>query len=163
MSILLVRHAHAGTRSAWHGPDEMRPLSSRGSSQARGLSPELAPLGPARIVSSPTVRCIQTVTPLAMSLNLSIEWSASLCKDEDERAFVTLVKLAGGTDPVVVCTHGEVIERFQVRLTEEHGVDFGKSRRHEKGSTWVLETSAGRFVSAEYLPPPNVASPTGVR
>jgi broad specificity phosphatase PhoE len=35
--LLLVRHANAGDKSRWQGPDSLRPLSSAGQAQAAGL------------------------------------------------------------------------------------------------------------------------------
>ena len=37
MSLLVVRHARAGSRRHWDGPDETRPLSGRGRRQAKAL------------------------------------------------------------------------------------------------------------------------------
>ena len=42
MTILLVRHARAGSRKDWDGPDEKRPLSKKGRRQADGRSPGLS-------------------------------------------------------------------------------------------------------------------------
>jgi broad specificity phosphatase PhoE len=61
----LVRHAPAGDKRAWTGPDLMRPLSGAGHREAHGLLVQLRPCPIARIVSSPTVRCVETVEPLA--------------------------------------------------------------------------------------------------
>jgi hypothetical protein len=34
MSVLLIRHGHAGTRQEWDGEDHLRPLSARGKREA---------------------------------------------------------------------------------------------------------------------------------
>ena len=73
MSWLLVRHARAGSRKGWEGPDIERPLSKKGRRQADGLVEMLEAAGVKRIVSSPYVRCTQTVEPLAEALGLEIE------------------------------------------------------------------------------------------
>src|SRR5918999_450072 len=41
MTTYLVRHAKAGDRSQWDGPDDLRPLSKVGRRQAVGLADEL--------------------------------------------------------------------------------------------------------------------------
>ena len=69
----LVRHAHAGDKHAWVGPDRLRPLSEPGRREAHGLLVQLRPYPIARILSSPTVRCLQTVEPLAQRRGLPIE------------------------------------------------------------------------------------------
>jgi hypothetical protein len=35
--LLLVRHAHAGDKYRWQGPDSVRPLSAAGQAEAAGL------------------------------------------------------------------------------------------------------------------------------
>ncbi|MEA2687050.1 MAG: 8-oxo-(d)GTP phosphatase, partial [Actinomycetota bacterium] len=54
--LLVVRHAHAGDREAWVGPDERRPLTKKGRRQATGLVEVLADYNVGRIVSSHYVR-----------------------------------------------------------------------------------------------------------
>ncbi len=44
MPLLVVRHAHAGRRSAYRGDDRVRPLSPRGKARARELVPLLSRL-----------------------------------------------------------------------------------------------------------------------
>jgi len=62
--MYLVRHAKAGSRSAWSGPDDLRPLTKTGRRQADALGDLLAERRVTRVVSSPSVRCRQTVEPL---------------------------------------------------------------------------------------------------
>ena len=65
MTIYLVRHAKAGERGVWEGDDQLRPLSGRGHLQARGLLDVLADAQFDRLLSSPYVRCMETVVPLS--------------------------------------------------------------------------------------------------
>ena len=66
MLVLLVRHGHAGAKRQWHGDDGFRPLDAQGLAQASDAGPIcLARFAPARILSSPFLRCVQTVTPLS--------------------------------------------------------------------------------------------------
>jgi phosphohistidine phosphatase SixA len=57
---LLVRHADAGDKFRWDGPDLLRPLSPTGRSQATGLVERLQDYPIERILSSPAVCCQQT-------------------------------------------------------------------------------------------------------
>ena len=61
----LLRHAHAGDKHAWNGPDLARPLSGAGRREAHGLLTQLRDYPIIRVLSSPAVRCLQTVEPLA--------------------------------------------------------------------------------------------------
>ena len=72
-TILLVRHAKAGSRSQWGGDDDERPLSSSGREQAEHLGAFLPLFGPERIVSAPPLRCRDTIAPLAAELGLSVD------------------------------------------------------------------------------------------
>src|SRR6266567_4600412 len=76
--LLLVRHAHAGDKSRWQGPDSLRPLSPTGQAEAAGLVVRLEDYPIGRILSSPTVRCQQTVQPLAHDRRLPIEPTPAL-------------------------------------------------------------------------------------
>ena len=71
--LLVVRHADAGNKRTWTGPDTLRPLSPSGQLQAEGLVFRLEDYPVERILSSPTLRCYQTVEPLARDRLLGIE------------------------------------------------------------------------------------------
>ena len=71
--LLVVRHADAGDKGSWGGPDVGRPLSPEGRCQAEGLVVRLEDYPVDRILCSPTVRCHQTVQPLAEDRLLGID------------------------------------------------------------------------------------------
>src|SRR4249919_144735 len=80
MTIYLVRHAKAGSRRDWPADDDLRPLSPAGQRQAVRIGEALADVGATRIVSSPFVRCRQTLDPLAQRLRLPLELSDALAE-----------------------------------------------------------------------------------
>ncbi|HEX3794156.1 MAG TPA: phosphoglycerate mutase family protein [Acidimicrobiales bacterium] len=155
MLVLLVRHGHAGSKRSWRGDDRLRPLDPVGLTQADALTALLVPYAPERIVSSPLLRCIQTVAPLAETLGFRIERSKQLVPDATAAA-ESLVRRVGKKEagPIVLCTHGEVIRDFQLRLHKTQPDLFGRAPLREKGSVWVLERVGQKFVSARYLAPP---------
>lgn len=71
MKIFLVRHAHAN----W-SPDENRPLSVQGRRDAESLAGKLSAHSVEMVVSSPYLRAIQTVQPLADQLGLDVQLDA---------------------------------------------------------------------------------------
>ena len=149
--ILLVRHADAGERAEWTGPDRDRPLSARGRTQAEQLAAALARNPVARLVSSGYVRCVETFVPLGGRLGLLTETAGWLEEGADpERALTTL--LVGGS--VAACSHGDVVSGILFELAER-GIALGSSPRMQKGSTWVLDVQDGAVKSARYLPPPD--------
>lgn len=150
--MLLVRHAQALARKEWSGDDRLRPLSAHGSRQANGLLSIAAHLAPvSQLVSSPYLRCVQTMQPLAGSLDLKIETVDELAEGQSAAA-ISLVR-ALVDDNVAVCTHGDVITEILVALADEDRVDLGINPRQAKGSVWALGTTNGRFTSARYFPP----------
>lgn len=151
MTIYLVRHAKAGSRGAWEGPDDQRPLSKPGCRQADALADMLVPAEPSRIISSPYVRCRQTVDPLAARLLLPVELSEGLAEGAllaDTRALLDKV----GEETTVLSTHGDVIGWLLDDLVRA-GVVLDDDRL-EKGSTWILEVEAGAVVRGRYQAPP---------
>src|SRR5712664_2134593 len=77
-TFYVVRHAKSGSRGHWSGDDRLRPLSKKGQQQAEGLVSVLAPFPISAIFSSPYLRCMQTVEPLARVRRLEIKPSPSL-------------------------------------------------------------------------------------
>lgn len=72
-SLILLRHAHAKSRSNWDGDDLDRPLSKRGLREAAAVPDVVGAFGPTRILTSPAVRCRQTAEPLAEVLRIDVE------------------------------------------------------------------------------------------
>ena len=135
---LLVRHAHAGHKRLWSGPDAERPLSTRGWGQAEGLLDTLADLRVERLLTSPSRRCRQTLLPLAAASDLDLESVDDLGTDGDLDRLVDLLA-AGDSDGAVLCTHGEVLGELFARLRASGAIAAEGRLRCEKGSTWVLE------------------------
>ncbi len=104
MTSVLLRHAAAGDREHWDGDDFHRPLNARGRRESEALVELLRPLGVRRVVSSPYVRCVQTVEPLAAALGLPLEQDERLTEGAGDAA-LALIEEEG----VVACTHGDVV------------------------------------------------------
>lgn len=151
VTLLVIRHGQAGTRKEWPGDDRERPLSPKGRRQARALVEQLSPYTPERVLSSPYRRCVKTVEPLAKALGLPVEEVDELGEGAGGDAVALVRSLAGAN--VALCTHGDVIPEILVALADEDRLDLGPAPRQAKGSTWVLQNKAGKFVKATYLPP----------
>jgi 8-oxo-dGTP diphosphatase len=105
VTSVLLRHASAGDREYWDGDDFHRPLDARGRRQAAELVELLRPFKVHRVLSSPYVRCIETVEPLAAALDLPVELNDRLTEGAGPGAGLLLHE-----DGVVCCTHGDIIE-----------------------------------------------------
>lgn len=148
----LVRHGAAGDRSKWERPDEERPLTTKGHRQADGVADRLASTGVERILSSPYVRCMQTVEPLGERLGIKVEAHEALAEDPERKALADLLDEVAGTTSVM-CSHGDVIPAMLDRL-QWMGVTFRSEYACKKGSTWSIVHDGERFGDAVYRPPP---------
>jgi 8-oxo-dGTP diphosphatase len=152
VTIYLVRHAKAGSRKAWSGDDALRPLSKAGRAQARAIAKSLAKADITRIVSSPYVRCRETVEPLAERLGLEVTPADELAEGASLTDALRLVEKVSDEN-VVLCSHGDVIGAL-LHHYAQMGVPLDTDRL-EKASVWVLDAPDGVVRSAHYVPPPS--------
>ena len=149
--IYLVRHGHAGNKRTWNGPDSQRPLSPTGRRERAGLIVRLCgePIG--RVLSSPALRCQQTVQPLAEQRRLALELDQRLAVEADLEQ-VTGLLFNPALGDAVLCTHGEQIGQL-LGLLGERGTPIGPDAQWLKGSTWALQVDGSTVPTATYLPP----------
>ena len=140
-TILLIRHAKAEDRMKWNRPDRERPLTRKGERQAMILAELLGqePIG--RIMSSPALRCVQTVEPLSAALGVSIGI-------EDDLFEGHRIHIPEDEGTHVICAHGDNIPDLLTRLN----VDYDAC---QKGSVWKVVLEGDRVVAATYIRPPN--------
>ncbi len=150
-TIYLVRHADAGDRHRWRGDDRQRPLTASGQRQAEALVQTVGTTPVRRILSSPYLRCVQTVEPLAKLADLPVEDTSAL--EEGIAPPTALRCLQGLPDGAVACSHGDVIQAV-LRHLEQRGIVQPEQVRLEKGSTWILQRAGINFTAARYLPAP---------
>jgi phosphohistidine phosphatase SixA len=152
MSVYLVRHAKAGSRRKWKGPDDQRPLNDAGRAQADALAAWLAGEGVVRVESSPFVRCRQTVEPIAERLRIPVDLADSLAEGAPTQEALRLIEKFGDEN-VVLCTHGDVMSNV-LSDARQRGVPM-HTDRIEKAGTWVLTLEAGIVTGARYVAPPS--------
>lgn len=156
MPLYLVRHAKAGSRSDFDGEDSDRPLTNAGRRQADELCRRLSAVSPSVVVSSPYRRCIETVEPLAVAIDIAVTPDKRLAEfgsddvEPDASLFDLLYSLP---DHAVICSHGDVIPAL-VNALGASGMRVQGASEWGKGSVWVLERHEGRFVSAHAWAPP---------
>ncbi|HEY2300625.1 MAG TPA: phosphoglycerate mutase family protein [Acidimicrobiales bacterium] len=152
MPALLIRHAHAGSRKDWDDDDRLRPLSDKGRRQAAALARHLKLWTPKRVLSSPYVRCVESVEPYAKSLGLKVEEVDELAEGSGDAAMALIRRLP--SYDVALCTHGDIISTVLACVVKEDRLDLGRSTPTAKGSTWVLERRGRRIQRANYREPP---------
>lgn len=153
-TLLLVRHAKAGRRDRFSGPDEQRPLDREGKEQAQALVPNLLAFKASEIYSADPLRCVESMMPLAEHLDAEIaieplfsESGYAAATDEARERFRTLVS---DKTVRVVCSQGKVIPDLLEWLAGQDGVAL-QSARNRKGSVWVLSFVGRRLVAADHL------------
>ena len=99
----------------------------------------------------PTVRCQQTVEPLARDRLLPVEPVAGLGVDAGLTDILELF-WDRRLHNAVLCTHGESIGRLFVQLAAQ-GLVASEPLHWPKGSTWLLQRTDRREVHARYLSP----------
>jgi 8-oxo-(d)GTP phosphatase len=154
-TLLLVRHASAGSRSDWDGDDDLRPLDRKGADQARRLAEVLPAFRPTAVLSATRTRCTQTVEPLAEKLGLDVlplpEMGEEEFSDDPQAGLAAIERLLEPRDApgvTVVCSQGGAIPSVLMALgVEWEGVRA--SPPSAKGSVWALGGRPGAM-SADY-------------
>lgn len=153
-TLILVRHAKAGHRHRFDGPDDQRPLEAAGQEQARALVPNLLTFGPAAVYSAPPVRCVDTVRPLADKLGVDIALEPTLSETaytaDPDAARKRATELVSAEQVRVVCSQGRVIPDLLDWWAERDGLKLPPAR-NRKGSAWVLSFTGKRLVAADHL------------
>ena len=174
-TIELVRHAKAMARDRWWGkPDRDRPLTDVGVDQTLQISRELHAHGDVvALYASPTVRCTQTLEPLAAATGLPIRTADGLAEAagipvaDDGDTWVTPAWLAGRGSAffdqviaehaggrIVACSHGDLIPAVLAHLVGRDGI-AATDVRCRKGARWTLEFDGLRCVRATPVPAPS--------
>jgi 8-oxo-dGTP diphosphatase len=137
MRLFVVRHAKAGDRKRWKGaPDEVRPLSNSGRAQSAALAERLIEEKPTRLVSSPILRCVQTLEPLGEQAGLAVEVDERLMEGASFEESLALV--AELPDRAVICSHGDVIPDLISALVRR-GMELTTEPDWRKATIWVLD------------------------
>ncbi len=180
-TVVFVRHARAGHREAFSGPDAARPLDGKGRRQAAALVAQLRPFAPVAVHSAPLERCRATVAPLADALELPITDEPALAEDayrDDpaqarrrlvELAEQVLIRPATSTDPatdvdvdqgagigaLVACSQGGVIPGVVKSLAGRSHMTM-PAMGTPKAAYWVLSFDGRRLIQADRYPAPAV-------
>ena len=165
--LILARHASAGRKADWPGEDAARPLDARGEADARVLAELLPCFAPAaRVISSPALRCTETVRPYAAGFGGTVEAEACLVpfgrapgfssRTEQADALRHLLSaLVAQRRPAVLCLHREnlpeVLAEACVALGTAAAVPADPSL--PKGGFWVAHMTAGQLAALERYEP----------
>lgn len=105
-TLIVLRHGKAVAREDFVGDDLDRPLTRSGATRARRMEPLLAAYGIRRVVSSPALRCTQTVEPVADSIGTFLQIDDRLSEQTSAAQVQRSVQgLLDHKSPVVLASH----------------------------------------------------------
>jgi 8-oxo-(d)GTP phosphatase len=155
--LILVRHASAGRKAGWPGDDQSRPLDARGAADAQALAGLLACFAPtARVISSPALRCSDTVRPFAAGFGGTVEAEACLAPYRRSPGYSSRTDLAdalrrllsaivAARQPAVLCLHRENLPDVLAAACSALGATAAvpTDPALPKGGFWVAHMTAG--------------------
>jgi 8-oxo-(d)GTP phosphatase len=163
--LILLRHASAGERTGLPADDALRPLDAAGMADAQLLAGLLACFAPgaARVLSSPALRCIQTVQPFAAGFGGSVQAEAALAVPRRSADHPGGRTTSGGTleplfgalvaagQPAVVCLHRENLPQALAAACAALGAESAVpgDPTLPKGSFWVVHAASGELAALE--------------
>ncbi|MEU7411998.1 MULTISPECIES: histidine phosphatase family protein [Streptomyces] len=175
----LVPHCASSPRAQWSGDDDLRPLSDEGMRQAEVLGEVFQGFqgGVDAVYSSPSLRCRQSVAPLAAAAGVPVvsedrlreargfaepqAWTEGVFAAIGPslggawaagRALGALVEIATRHDGghAVACSHGDAIPATLVHLSAAHGCAL--PRIVGRGSWYRLRLERGRLTMTGVRP-----------
>jgi 8-oxo-dGTP diphosphatase len=171
-TIHVVRHAKAADRARWAGDDADRPLTRGGLRQAAALGKRLSvAIDPAHttIASSPALRCLETLDPLAQDLRVTIASLEQLAEGSSHFDALAAMRALSAADRdssrvsagdssmtshVVACTHGDVMWGLLDEF-EPLGLLLPYPSSAPKACTLEIDFAGETVVALRYVPPPS--------
>lgn len=152
--IVLLRHCEA---EQWRdGDDLLRPLTPVGRDRAARMAGVVAALGVADLMSSPARRCVDTLTPAAAALGLTVTDEPLFGEQgtDHDKVAALLRERAGAGQSVLVCTHAPLIAALLERFAAERPHLLPRPARLDAGGAWCVELAGEDLAGMSYLPPP---------
>jgi 8-oxo-dGTP pyrophosphatase MutT (NUDIX family)/phosphohistidine phosphatase SixA len=165
--LILARHASAGRKADWAGDDFARPLDAAGVADARVLTGLLSCFAAAaRVISSPALRCTETVRPYAEESGGTVEAEACLVphgrspdfpsRTEQADALSCLLSgLVAQRRPVILCLHRENLPEVLAATCAALGAPAAAPADPSlpKGGFWVAHAADGELAALERYEP----------
>lgn len=127
-------------------------MSKKGAEQAQELVTIFANYDISAVYSSPYLRCMQTVEPLARAHRLKVQAEPGLAEGRGLQPAFQFFENST-LDQVVLCTHGDILWELVEDLANRRVLPAFRED-FAKGSTWVVEVKGGAPVKARHIPAP---------
>ncbi len=141
-TLIVIRNASAARSSR-----TQRGLDRRGQARADALIPVLRGLGINRLLSTPALRCLDTLAPYATDSGLAVD--AQLADAAGAGLARRLLDLAGSGQRVALCADGATLARLVPALTEGGGLTPRSGPAIKKGSWRLMHVADGQLLSIE--------------
>jgi 8-oxo-dGTP diphosphatase len=127
------------------------PAGAKGRADAFALARVFEGLGPLRPISSATARCLETVLPYALHTDVTVTTDRAFTVGTSDPVTATnrMIELLADREPVLVCTHGEIISGLVTGLCARLGAKEPEEPALRKGSFWILHMAEGTLISME--------------
>lgn len=146
--VVLLRHASAGDRHSWTGPDVDRPLDAAGMARAEELASILGCFHPARLVCAEPLRCRQTLAPLAEATGVPVDLDEAFDESASPKVAARRLRdLARRPGCTVVCSQRKVLPAALADLADGEVGAY----RTAKGNGWVLAFDGPRLAVVDEL------------
>jgi 8-oxo-dGTP pyrophosphatase MutT (NUDIX family)/phosphohistidine phosphatase SixA len=161
--LILLRHARAVPKPGWDRDDAARPLDDAGRADAAALAGLLACFAPAaRVLSSPALRCLESVRPYAGLSGGTVQAAPALYvqsfrTDGGDSAAALVSDAVAAGEPAVICAHRENLPVLRAAAAAALGAG-GPGGRPLPGDwdeplptagCWVLHARGGALVAAD--------------
>jgi 8-oxo-dGTP pyrophosphatase MutT (NUDIX family)/phosphohistidine phosphatase SixA len=141
-ALILLRHAKALDPMTYREPDQTRPLAERGRHQAEQIVGTLFAWGQAKIISSSSLRCLQTVEPYALAAKRKITASDDISQHVFTGASQGISEIIDRRlhkkKNAIICSHGPVLPV----LLEEIAASTNSALTTEMIRTSELDTAS---------------------
>ncbi|MEO8570733.1 MAG: histidine phosphatase family protein [Chloroflexota bacterium] len=159
IALHFLRHAHAGNPETWDGPDERRPLSTKGEKQAERLGAFLSGIGfrPDAVITSPKLRAAQTAEIVARQLEVAVATDPRLADGLDLDGVEAILRDAGDPIQPVLVGHDPDFSELVGELLGWTGIEMKKGAIVRVDIERPLapgEGSLAWLVTPDFLKPP---------
>lgn len=158
-ALIMLRHGKALERTEWQGEDEDRPLQLVGQLQAKRMLSLYQVFGVDEIHTSDAVRCLDTVSLMAKSLQITPTITNAVSeytyKKNKEKAIDYAKELIKKKKQVILCSHNPVLPRMMEKLTKKIDFDYPDNKLLP-GEAWVLFHNKKEVLQIDRMAAPSV-------
>jgi phosphohistidine phosphatase SixA/ADP-ribose pyrophosphatase YjhB (NUDIX family) len=158
-ALIMLRHAKALERAEWQGEDEDRPLQLIGQLQAKRMLSLYQVFGLDEIYTSDAVRCLDTVSQMAKSLQLNPTITNAVSeytyKRNKDKAIDYAKELIKKNRQIILCSHHPVLPRMMEKLTKKIDFDYPNNKLLP-GEAWVLFHDKKEVLQIDRMAAPTV-------